>query len=119
MQTLNIGQPVLTFYDPGANTHLCDGEMAEAAGFRVMDTTYTQISVVGGGQVYTAYSHYSSILGTDQDWLYHEIEAQGLEFITSIYPTFGLKPCNDEASSVLPPETVFLSLWEGIALNSC
>jgi hypothetical protein len=93
--------------------------MAEAAGFRVMDPTYTQINVIRGRQVYTAYSHYSIILGTDQDWLYHEIEAQSLEFITSVYPTFGLKPSNDEASSLLPPETVFLSLWEGIALSSC
>ncbi len=38
MPTLNIGgQPALTFYDSEANTHFCDGEMAEADGFRVID----------------------------------------------------------------------------------
>jgi hypothetical protein len=63
MPTLNIGgQPALTFYDSEANAHFSDGEMAEAAGFRVIDPTGTQISVVGGGQVYTAYGHYRSIL---------------------------------------------------------
>jgi hypothetical protein len=38
-------------------------------------------------------------LSPDQDGLYHEIEAQGLKSITSIYLAFGLKPINDSCCS--------------------
>jgi hypothetical protein len=54
-----------------------------------------------------AYGHYSSILGPNQDGLYHENEAQGLEAITPVYLTFGLNPINDEASSVISRKTIF------------
>ena len=99
MQRLNIGGvEVLTFYDSGANIHLVEGSIAEEIGFTVLDDKCVSIGVVGGGQVWTEYGQYACILGPDANSLYHQIECQGLERITTFVPEVDLRPLAAEAA---------------------
>jgi hypothetical protein len=64
MQQLCIaGESVLSFFESGSNTHLVDGELAERAGFKVLDDTCTRIGVIGGGSIWTEYGIYSCVIG--------------------------------------------------------
>jgi hypothetical protein len=65
------GEAVLAFFDSGSNTHLVDGEFAERAGFRVIDSTCTRIGVIGGGDIWSEYGVYSCILGPDLNDQFH------------------------------------------------
>ena len=103
MQQLCIaGEPVLTFYDSGSNTHLIEGELAERIGFTVLDDQCTRIWVVGGGDIWSDYGSYSCFLGPDVDRKYHELECQGLARITSTFPEFDLTPIAKEAARATP-----------------
>ena len=103
MQQLCIaGESVLAFFDSGSNTHIIEGELAEKAGFTVLDDRCTRIGVVGGGDIWSEYGSYSCLLGPDVDSHYHEVECQGLARITSSFPEFDLMPIAKEAARVIP-----------------
>ena len=102
MQQLCIsGETVLAFYDSGSNAHLIEGELAESAGFPVLDDRCVRIGVVGGGDIWSEYGSYSCYLGPDANRRYHEIECQGLARITSTFPEFDLTPIAKEAACVM------------------
>jgi hypothetical protein len=97
MQQLCIaGESVLSFFDSGSNTHLVDGELADRAGFTVLEDTCTRIGVIGGGSIWTEYSIYSCVLGPDATNQFHELECQGLARITAEFPNFDLRPLHPE-----------------------
>jgi len=103
MQQLCIaGEPALTFYDSGSNTHLIDGNLAERAGFTVINDKCTRIGVVGGGDIWSEFGSYSCFLGPDTNHKYHEVECQGLARITSSFPKFDLMPIAKEAARIVP-----------------
>jgi hypothetical protein len=99
MQQLRIGgEDALTFFDSGANIHLVEGSFAERVGFTVLDDRCVSIGVVGGARIWTEYGQYACVLGSDANQLYHQIECQGLERITSYIPEFDLRPAELEAA---------------------
>ena len=79
MQTLRIGSSeCLTFFDPGANTHLIDGNIASKEGLQVISDKTSAIRVVGGSEIKTERGTYRFNLGPGEDKVYHEIVAIGV-----------------------------------------
>ena len=78
MQTLRIeNSECLTFFDPGANTHLIDGNIAEREGLQLISDNISTIRVVGGLEIKTERGPYPFNLGPGEDKVYHEIVAIG------------------------------------------
>jgi hypothetical protein len=103
MQTLRIHSTnVLTFYDSGANGNLICGEVADRSGLTVLDSRSAVVTVMGGGTVDTGFGLYSCMLGPDADGQYHELELQGIQRITKVYPRIDMTPLIQEASFRLP-----------------
>ena len=98
MQFLNInGKSILCLYDRGANQHLVEGKLAEEIGMKVTGTEPSAIGVVSGGKIWTEYGTYQMILGPTPSGKYHELEAQGMQTITSKIPGYDLTAVNEEA----------------------
>jgi hypothetical protein len=103
MQTLNIaGMDVLTFYDSGANNNLVNNRVAVEAGFRLLSRNVIRFSVAGGGSVDSDCGQYAAIVGPDLNGDYHDIECQGVDTITSIFPKFDLVPLHEMTARHLP-----------------
>jgi hypothetical protein len=99
MQTLNIaGIDVLTFYDSGANNNLVNNKVAVKAGFRLLSCNIVCFGVDEGGTVHSDCGQYAAILGPDGD--YHDVECQGVDTITGVFPRFDLIPLH--AARYLP-----------------
>ena len=97
MQFLNIkGKTVLCLYDRGANQHLVEGKIAEEIGMKVTGTEPSAIGVVSGGKIWTEYGTYQMIIGPTPAGKYHEIEAQGMQTITTKVPSYDLTTVNNE-----------------------
>jgi hypothetical protein len=108
MQQLCItGKSVLSFYDSGSNAHLVDGDLAERAGFRVVDNTCTRISVIGRGDIWTKYGVYSCVLGPEANSQFHKLECKGLAKVTSVFPKFDLRLLHSEVYRTVPQD------WSG------
>ena len=104
MQTLNLGsQNVITFYESGSNTHLVEGELAEAAGFAILNDKCVSIGVVGGGEIWSEYGQYACILGPDSEGICHELKCQCLTRSSSAFPEFDLRLLTNEVKQVFPP----------------
>ena len=59
MQWLRIvGTNHLIFFDREANAHLVHGKMAVDAGFEILSSRPTSLTVVGGGNLKTEYGSY-------------------------------------------------------------
>ena len=102
MQTLRIGNSeCLTFFDPGANTHLVDGNLAEREGLQMISDKTSAIRVVGGSEIKTEHSVYQFNLGPGEENVYHEIVAIGMSSVTSEFAKYDLsdicKEYKDEA----------------------
>ena len=70
------------FFDRGANAHLVQGKIAEAAGFEVTLSHSTSLTVVGGGNLKTKYENYRFNLGPGINREYHEISCVGMNSVT-------------------------------------
>jgi hypothetical protein len=103
MQTLNIsGIDVLTFYDSGANNNLVNNRVALEAGFRLLSRNVIRFGVAGGGTVDSDCGQYAAILGPDRNGDYHDVECQGVDTITGVFPRFDLIPLHEMAARYLP-----------------
>jgi hypothetical protein len=103
MQTLNIsGIDVLTFYDSGANNNLVNSEVAVKAGFRLLSRNTIRFGVAGGGTVDSDCGQYAAILGPDRNGDCHDVECQGVDAITGVFPRFDLVPLHSMAARHLP-----------------
>jgi hypothetical protein len=102
MQTLCIaGIDVLCFYDSGANNNLVASQVAMEAGFRLLSKNTIRFSVAGGGHVDSECGQYAAVLGPDIKGDYHDIECQGVETITTLFPRFDLEPLHEMTSRAI------------------
>ena len=115
MHTLRIGNSeCLTFFDPGANTHLVDGNIAEREGLQMISDKTSAIRVVGGSEIKTEHGVYRFNLGPGEENVYHEIVAIGMSSVTSEFTKYDLseicKKYKDEAadkeSQTVLPEVI-------------
>ena len=115
MQTLRIGNSeCLTFFGPGANTHLVDGNIAEREGLQMISDKTSAIRIVGGSEIKTEHGVYRFNLGPGEENVYHEIVAIGMSLVTSEFAKYGLseicKEYKDEAagneSQAVLPEAI-------------
>ena len=91
MQTLRIGSSeCLTFFDPGANTHLIDGIIASKEGLQMISDKTSAIRVVGGSEIKTERGTYQFNLGPGEDKVYHEKEAIGMSSVTTEFTKYDL-----------------------------
>jgi hypothetical protein len=103
MQTLSIsGIDVLMFYDSGANNNLVNNRVAVEAGFRLLSRNTIRFGVAGGGTVDSDCGQYAAILGPDRNGDYHDVECQGVDTITGVFPHFDLIPLHEMAVRHLP-----------------
>ena len=112
MQTLRIGSSeCLTFFDPGANTHLIDGNIANKEGLQVVSDKTSAIRVVGGSEIKTERDTYRLNLGPGEDKIYHEIVAIGMSSITTKFTKYDLseickeykeEATGEESKTILP-----------------
>ena len=110
MQLLSFkNEQVLTFYDSGANHNLVQAKLARDAGFFQLSAKPVVIGVAGGGELVTEHGQYMAVLGSCQDGLSYEIEAQAVEQITRCFPLVHLDPIVKEARAVIGPDTCFPS----------
>ncbi len=102
MQTLCIaGIDVLCFYDSGANNNLVVTQLAMEAGFRLLSKNTIRFSVAGSGHVDSDCGQYAAVLGPDIKGNFHDIECQGVETITTLFPQFDLEPLHEMASRAI------------------
>ena len=106
MQILSFkNQPVLTFYDTGANQNLVQARLARDANFLQLSAKPAKIGVAGGGEITTNHGQYVAVLGPCLDGRSYSIECQAVTQITEAFPKVSLQPIIDEAREVLPTET--------------
>ena len=99
MQVLKVrGKDVLTFYDRGASQHLINGALAEEMGIKVLSTTPSSLSVVGGGSIDANYGLYRMAIGQTTEGKYHDLICQGMSSITEEFPRYDLRKINSEVS---------------------
>ena len=115
MQILRIGnKDVLVFFDPGANQHLIDGNLAEELNLCVLRESPINIGTAGGGSINSGYGRYAVNIGPDEEGFYHELLIQGVTEVTRPFPTYDLsdinlevaKLNNDELHGLVLPEYV-------------
>jgi hypothetical protein len=61
-----------------------------------------RFSVAGGGSVDSDCGQYAAIIGPDLNGDYHDIECQGVDTITSIFPKYDLVPLHEMTARHLP-----------------
>ena len=103
------GRNALVFYDSGATGNLVRGAFAEAAGFKVLDSSSQLVGALGNSTMWTKYGIYSAMLGDDSSGNYHHLLFQGIDQITTAFPRYDLRPMAKEARAAgrLDPNELF------------
>lgn len=100
-QSLMLGSSeVLVFYDSGASGHLVKGVVAEQSGFKVMDPSNQRVGCLGSHSLWTGYGVYKAALGSDTQGEFFELNVQGIQEITSVFPRYTWDSVNKECLSL-------------------
>ena len=93
MQNLRIGNSdCSTLFDPGANAHLIDGQLAKKEKLQLISSNSTALGVIGGG-------NFRFNLGPGEDRIYHEITAVGMRNVTTSFGKYELEEIGQEFRS--------------------
>ena len=111
MQTLRIGSSeCLTFFDPGANTHLIDGNIASKEGLQVISDKTSAIRVVGGSEIKTERGTYRFNLGPGEKGQFYEMNCIGMDAVTTRFQEYNLEKINQEFRAEYGPGSEHLIL---------
>ncbi len=79
-----------------------NNQVAVEAGFRLLSRNTIRFGVAGGGAVDSDCGQYAAILGPDRNGDYHDVECQGVDTITGVFPRFDLMPLHETGARHLP-----------------
>ena len=86
MQNLRIRKNnCLTFFDPGANTHLIDGTLEESENFQKFSDNQADLGVIGGGVITAGSGNFQFNLGFGKEGVYHEMKLLQSEFYYRVW----------------------------------